>query len=144
MVVIYLLLISFFICVLRGYINSEQLFIGLNIIFSLYIGLLICKQLKKGMSIINPIIVTSIFMFLLPYGFPVLFQYSNGEIRYYPTYISLAKSMLYVNAGFITLWYSYKSLLFNPILYSLKKYSKLFVHKLVVKKLIRTFFYYHQ
>ena len=43
------------------------------------------------MSIINPIIVTSIFMFLLPYGFLFLFQYSNGEIRYYPTYISLAK-----------------------------------------------------
>ena len=90
MVVIYLLLISFFLfAYYGGYINSEQLFIGLNIIFSLYIGLLICKQLKKGMSIINPIIVTSIFMFLLPYGFPVLFQYSNGEIRYYPTYISL-------------------------------------------------------
>lgn len=141
MVVIYLLLISFFLfAYYGGYINSEQLFIGLNIIFSLYIGLLICKQLKKGMSIINPIIVTSIFMFLLPYGFPVLFQYSNGEIRYYPTYISLAKSMLYVNAGFITLWYSYKSLLFNPILYSLKKYSKLFVHKLVVKKTYTYFF----
>ena len=47
MVVIYLLLISFLFAYYGGYINSEQLFIGLNIIFSLYIGLLICKQLKK-------------------------------------------------------------------------------------------------
>lgn len=88
------------------------------------------------MRVINPIIVASLFMFLLPYGFPVLFQYFDNYIRYYPKYSSLIFGMLYANVGFLTLWYTYNSTLFNSQLIYLEKYKKWFVKNLRVKKQI--------
>ena len=115
------------------YLNDEQLFVTLNIVFSAYIILLLVRKLRKGMSIINPIIISSIFMFLLPYGFPVLFQYSEDNIRYSPKYLSLIQGMIYANIGFLTLWFSFNSKIFKPFISYLRRYSKLFVKSLRVK-----------
>lgn len=116
------------------YLNDEQLFVTLNIVFSAYIILLLVRKLRRGMSILNPIFIASIFMFLLPYGFPILFSFFGDGIRYNPSYISLSQGMLYANVGFFSLWFTFNSTLFSPILSYLKKYSKLFVKDLKVNK----------
>ena len=86
------------------------------------------------MSLINPIIIAAVFMFLLPYGFPVLFQYYDDEIRYSPHYFSLVQGLFYANIGFLTLWYSYNSNLFSSQLAELKRASAWFAEKLIVKE----------
>lgn len=75
-------------------------------------------------------------MFLLSYGFPVLFQYFGDGIRYCPRYSSLAQGMFYANIGFLTLWLTYNSTLFYPLLSHLKKFSVFFVKVLRVNKFL--------
>ena len=129
------------ICSSVNYLNDELLFVSLNITYSIYIFLLLVGKLRKGMSIINPIIVATVFMFLLSYGFPVLFQYFNySEIRYLPKYSTLVHAMLYANVGFLTLWYTYNSSFFDSILSNLNKYSKWFVKNLKIRKQLIYFF----
>lgn len=121
-------------CFYLGLINDEHLFLCLNVIYNIFIVTLLFRKFREGMSIIDPLFVASVFMFLLPYGFPVLFQYFDEDIRYYPRFISLAQGMLYANLGFITLWYTYNSKLLNNSFGSFKKVSLLFVKNLKLNK----------
>lgn len=127
-------IVGLIICSILDLIDNEHLFLYLNIIYNVFIIVLIIRKIKKGMAIIDPLFIASIFMFLLPYGFPILFQYTNNSIRYEPNYSYLAQGMLYANVGFITLWYSYNSSLFNKSLNRCKKYAWIFVKKLNLNK----------
>ena len=90
-------------------LSDECSFVLLNIFFSAFVISKLLEMRHVERFIINPLFLASLFMFLFAYGFPILGEYFQGEIRYGCNFHNLFKGMLYVNFAFLVLWHTYHS-----------------------------------
>lgn len=105
-------------------LSIDNLFVLLNLCFTLFVSSKLLSIRKNYLFLINPIFLSSLFMFLLSYGFPVLAEYYDRGIRYGVKYESLVVALIYAIFGFHVLWYSYHS-----------KWLSIFVDKIIPNRL---------
>ena len=93
-------------------VTGEFIFILSNLLFSGFIVVKLFTLRREKRLLLNPVFLASIKMFLLAYGFSIVYIYlENKSLHEYfdvrNPFVFLNNSMIYASLGFIAMWYSF-------------------------------------